>query len=356
MSDGTPTQEDKYKSEVDPLFAAAWNQMVDRESATASGEGGVEAETPAAGDQASTASDEGTAADAGDADAPSAGTLPSAGDIAGTLAAGEQPAEPADEPDEPSDNEPVGEPSGLEAAALTEVFDNSLSSINSKMEEAVRATATREVYESIDKEFSEALEFHPMELVGQEVPDVRRGAAQGAKIRINDSAQARDWQDAVQQIIKREVDSEVQKKTEDLKPMMSVVQGSVQLFRNNPDIVPGSKNFDKELATRFARAAATYEVKAGAKRIGWHGDAQPLLNELRSNLAKERGATGARQEERAAQQRAKAAEQPRTTEGRFDAPQAGVQSKSGMSGASDEEDYSTFWSATGLRPGSNLSI
>ena len=67
---------------------------------------------------------------------------------------------------------------------------------------------------------------------------------------------------------------------------MEVLHNSIELFRGNPDIVPHTKQFDKELADRFAVLIKPYAIKTQAdKTAGWSIDVRPLLKTAREQLA-----------------------------------------------------------------------
>jgi hypothetical protein len=233
------------------------------------------------------------------------------------------------------------------------------------MDEAIRLQAREEFRGSIDKEFLDALEMSPLELAGTEVPSIRRGAQPGEKMRLLDTQMARDWQESVNKIIERGENDLVKTRTTELKPMLSTIQESFLLLQNNPDLIIGAAEFDRELAERFERAAKTYEVKSQGKVIGYGVNVQPLINEIRAGLSKERGVSSEKaQQQRVEAARAQAAGQARTPQGQFTnpaapAPQVGVQGKQGaVTAGKDDEDYSTFWAGVGMPNGglNNLRI
>lgn len=169
---------------------------------------------------------------------------------------------------------------------------------------------------------------------------------------IRDGQQARDYIEGASKLIERGVEDLVGTKNRELQPLRSVIQESFLLFQNNPDIVEGSKTFDKELATRFASMAQSFAFIHNGQTIGYQGNVQPMLNELRTNLAKERGASGERVNaaQRAEQQRQVAAQQQRQPNGQFQGqqPQAGIPSTQGMSAdKGEDDDYGAFWQASG---------
>lgn len=360
MSNVEENQNEPYRSEVDPAFSQAWNSVFNPQDASAEVEGGDEA-TPAGGSTPSSApAPEGAGTESGDAQPSRDGArpedLPSAGDISRTRdAAAATPGEGHPAPEggtEGSESAPDAGGStgrtGLDPAEISTALGSANEKVSERLETAVLGQVTREVYDSIDKEFHEVMRLSPFEIVGSEVPDLRRGAQEGSKIKLRDSAEAREYQDSLKNIVQRQVDDQKQQKLSELKPMMSMVQGSVMLFQNNPDLVPGSAKFDVELATRFTRMAKAYEQRGpNGKLLGYAVNVQPMINELRSGLNSERGAQG---QQRSEQQRQAAANQPRTEQGRFDSPQGGIMSKSNAQGGGGaEEEFSTFWSAVGIQ-------
>jgi len=239
---------------------------------------------------------------------------------------------------------------------VTRILGEAQSAANERLDGAIRNQALQEYRSSINPDLLDALRYSPTELVGTEVPSIQRGAQPGQKMRITDSTQARQYIEDASKLIERGVDDLVGQKNQELKPLRSVIQESFLLFSNNPDIVEGSKTFDKELATRFASMASAFAFIHNGQTIGYQGNVQPMLNELRANLAKERGASGERvsQEQRAEAQRQVAAGQARTPGGQFQAPQgqqpqAGIPSTQGFTPADgDAEEYGAFWQASGV--------
>ncbi|QPL14201.1 hypothetical protein SEA_ATRAXI_47 [Microbacterium phage Atraxi] len=369
MSDASnvpAADQEPWVSGIDPAFSQAFNLVHAEEDEEETPAG---AETPdSAGDGAETPSApaEGAAAGAADAGAQAGGAdtgaLPSAADlIQRTL--GEQPEEGADKGAGVADESAAAGTAGpavegVDPATVIPAFAAAGAKITERMENTFKAQAMQELQTEIDEVFIKGLRLRPMQMVGLELPSLREGAKPDEKIKILDSQMARDWQETVTGLLEDEIADKVQQKTEEVRSMTSVIQESILLGQNNPDLIPGTAGFDKELAERFTKIAKAYEVKTAKGVIGYAVNVQPLINELRSGLATERGASTANKanEERAAQQRAKAAAQPRTEEGKFDQPQAGIQSKSGQSGKV-EEGYDHFWSALKMHPGgSNLSI
>src|SRR5690606_13583295 len=89
----------------------------------------------------------------------------------------------------------------------------------------------------------EALNKHPRLLIGTEVPSVKGDGME----RLRDAADAADWQEAMKHLLLDEVNSRTAVKQEELSGIFSTVHSSIDLFRNNADLIPGTKQFDREL-------------------------------------------------------------------------------------------------------------
>lgn len=347
MSDEQATQEanpDSYESQVNSFFSDAWNEVYNEEDG---------AEAP---------SDKGSAGDAGAGEAGSAPAVESAGQAAAEPAGDGGGAEVPDAA-APADAGSVSAGEGAAAAAAAggnqapvavnpatstgvgsfrdaePLFDSALSAIHERAEESYRARALEEIREEVAPEFLRALDQHPRMLVGDQVPSLKK---QGETEILRDSNDAKDWQDGLRHMISMQVSQRAAGYAEEAKPLISTIQSSVELFRRNPDIVPGTKEFDPELATRFVNMSKSYEHREGDKMFGYRVDVQPLVANIREQLKAERAARPAQPPTQTARQ-AQAASQSRDQgTGRFDAPQAGIPSRAGMSGE-DAEDFSAFW-------------
>jgi hypothetical protein len=110
---------------------------------------------------------------------------------------------------------------------------------------------------------------------------------------------------------------------------LETIHASVALFQNNPDLIPGTKGFDKGLADDFARMARPYEIRVDGKLQGYSVPVQPMIDNLRATRA----------ERQLPQPAPQAAPQP-------DPPQAGISSKAGSS--TEKEDFSTLFGTIGL--------
>lgn len=188
------------------------------------------------------------------------------------------------------------------------------------------------------KEYFDRLQVHPRALVGQEVMSVTGNG----KERLRDSADAKEWQEAVKQLLVDEVARRTEQKQDETKGVFSTIHASIDLFRNNADMVPGGRQFDQELVERFFGMAKDYELRSNGKLIGFSVPVQPIINQLRSQLASERAAKSS---ESPAAPAAKAphhsSEQARTSEGQW-APQAGISSKAGTSAHVDDSAEGLF--------------
>jgi len=193
--------------------------------------------------------------------------------------------------------------------------------------------------------YFDALEKHPRLLVGTEVPAIGK---EGTEV-LRDTADAKEWQDAVKSILVEDVRARAAKAMDENSDFMATVHASVELFSQNTDLIPGTKEFDKDLADRFTQLAEPYELRVDGKLQGYSVPVQPLVNQLRSQIAAERASLKAAGPAAAAAptpQQQRAAEQPRNQAGQFDAPQAGIPSKAG-SGA-QTEDFSALFGTLGI--------
>lgn len=221
-----------------------------------------------------------------------------------------------------------------------------LEGLETRTSEEHQTAALTEVREEYPKYF-EAIESHPRSLVGKEVPK-----ADGSGMEtLRDSQDAREWQEQIKLQLAQEVKDRASRKVDEVRPMLETVHASVKLFQDNADLIPGTKQFDAELATKFVEFAKPYELRVEGKLTGYTIPVQPLVNQLRSQLVAARATAAvpaAPAAPSAAQQRA--AEQARTASGQWtnpDAPQAGIPSRAGSSGG-DAEDFSALFGTIGL--------
>ena len=161
---------------------------------------------------------------------------------------------------------------------------------------------------------------------------------------LRDSNDAKEWQEAVRSLLVAEIQETAKAKMEESRDFMETVHASIDLFKNNKDLIPGTKNFDRELADTFAKMMTPYEVRVEGKLQGYSIPVQPIIDNLRGQIATRRQAapTGTSQAPAAAQARAsdQAARPP------AEPPQAGIQSKAGN--VTEKEDFSTLFGTIGL--------
>ena len=158
---------------------------------------------------------------------------------------------------------------------------------------------------------------------------------------LRDSADAKEWQEAVKTILSKEIQQRADVRGEELNTTFETIHASVDLFKNNPDLIPGTKQFNRGLADSFTKLVKDYEVRNDAgKLIGYAVPVQPLINSLRSQQKATAPA--------AASAPAPAASAPAPAAPAA-APQAGIRSNAGSAGGGDSSsDFSTLFGTLGL--------
>lgn len=184
--------------------------------------------------------------------------------------------------------------------------------------------------------YFEALQKHPRLLIGTEVPRI---GTEGTET-LRDSADAAEWQEAVKQQLVAEIKDRAVRLAEAGSADLVTVHGAIDLFQNNVDIVPGTKQFDRELADRFVKLAKPYEARNDGKLYGYTIPVQGLLSQLRTQIASERAAAPA------AAAAPVAAAAPAAAAAPVEQPQAGIPSKAGS--GTDAEDFSTLFGTLGM--------
>ena len=167
-------------------------------------------------------------------------------------------------------------------------------------------------------------------LVGQTVPAIGKEGDET----LRDAADAREWQEAVKSLLVSEVRDRASKAMDESQDFLTTIHASIDLFTNNPDLVPGTKDFDVELANRFATMATPYELRVDERLQGYSIPVQPLIEQIRNQLVKEREAKPA------------APAAPAAPKAKPEPPQAGIKSKAGAGDAA--EDFSTLFGTLGL--------
>lgn len=189
--------------------------------------------------------------------------------------------------------------------------------------------------------YFEVLEKHPRLLVGTQVPAIGKEGMET----LRDTDDAREWQEAVKSILVEEVRDRATRSMEENTDFLNTIHASIELFQNNVDLIPGTKEFDTELANRFAALAQPYELRNDGKLQGYSIPVQPIVNQLRAALVAERAA-GAAQPPSGTPAVPPPAGAPAAPSAPAEPPQAGLQSKAGNS--SEKEDFSTLFGTIGL--------
>lgn len=193
--------------------------------------------------------------------------------------------------------------------------------------------------------YFEALNTHARSLVGVKVPALGNEPNQDADgmIVLADSADAKDWQEGARAALQQEMKSRVNSRMDESKAELQLLHGSIELFQNNLDLIPGTKTFDKELADRFTTLAKPYEVRneENQKLVGYSIPVQPLIDQVRSQLVAGRTATAA-PGGAPAQQAAPAAAAAAPT------PQAGIGSKPGSSADPTSDSIASLMGTLGI--------
>jgi hypothetical protein len=186
-------------------------------------------------------------------------------------------------------------------------------------------------YQDVQREhakYIQALQQHPRTLVGKQVPSMTGEGMETLK----DAADAREWQGAVADILTKEVESRAGEWIQSAGGFMETVHSSISMFQANPDLIPGTKMFNRELADEFARTMKPYESRINGKLHGYTIPTQPIIDSLRKQFG------SVQQQEGATVQKGR----PR----KESAPQAGIRSKAPTSG--EKEDFSTLFGTIGL--------
>ena len=196
-------------------------------------------------------------------------------------------------------------------------------------------------------EYFEAVQRHPRLLVGVQVPSLT--GEEGEMVVLRDSADAAEWQEMVKQALADEIRDRATRRADDDAGSMRTLHASIELFQKNADMVPGTRQFDKELADRVTKFAKPYEVRVEGKLTGYSIPIQPLVEQERARLVLERAQKPTPQAAPAAPAapQAKAGTPapppaPKPQEG----PQAGIQSRAGSS--SEQETFDALFGTIGL--------
>lgn len=328
-----------YSPQGDSAFGALMDALAPEEAGAQGGEAGTSGQTSA--DGAGDSAPEGEAKPEGEGSAAA-----DAGGDAGKPAVegdGEQPAATSDSDTGGDESDGGGRPAEwtTPASELTPKFGE----LSTKLEESVAKAYHEEALDEVREEhkrYFEELEKHPRQLIGMEVPSV---TGEGNEV-LRDAEDAKQWQDAVKQILVDEVRDRASRSLEENQDFLETIHSSIELFQNNHDLIPGTKEFDRQLADKFATMMKDYELRDDEdKLLGYSVPVQPIINSLRTDLAAARAAKP-EPAAPASEEKPKGQEQQAAPPKPEDQPQAGIQSKAGNS--SEEEDFSTLFGTIGL--------
>lgn len=209
-----------------------------------------------------------------------------------------------------------------------------------------QGAALKEVQSQFPKYF-DALRQHPRMLVGVKVPSLK---GEGTET-LRDSNDARDWQEAVKQLLTDEVRDRASRSADADSTMLATLHSSIELFQNNSDMVPGTRQFDSELAEKFVQLAKPYELRVEGKLHGYTIPVQPLVDQIRNQLVAARAVAAAQAAAATPPAQGKAAPAQQRQAGTLapppqSGPQRGIESRAGN--ASEEEDFSVLFGTLGL--------
>jgi hypothetical protein len=185
-------------------------------------------------------------------------------------------------------------------------------------------------------QYFEALRKHPRLLVGQQVPALNGEDGQMETLR--DANDAREWQEAIKSLLAEEIQDRANTALEANGDILGTVHQSIEIFTKNADLVPGTKQFNRQLADRFAAMAKPYELRVEGRLHGYTIPVQPLIDQLRTQLASQRPAAPAAP--------AAPAKRGPGRPKKEDQPQAAIRSKAGA--GADSEDFSALFGTLGL--------
>lgn len=154
---------------------------------------------------------------------------------------------------------------------------------------------------------------------------------------LRNSEDAKEWQEAVKSLLVGDIRERATTKMEESADFLNTVHASIDLFKNNPDLIPGTKGFNRQLADQFAGMMEPYEVRVDGKLQGYSIPVQPIIEKLRANLKTPAVSLPSQPVPPAAAPSALPRPEP---------PQAGIPSKA--SSGAEREDFSTLFGTIGL--------
>ena len=231
----------------------------------------------------------------------------------------------------------------VEFTTLEPKLGEMLTSFEAKTTERFELESLAEIKEEHAKYFA-VLNEHPRYLINTQVPKI--GGEEGEMETLRDAEDAQNYQNVLKQELFADLRRRVEQRREEAAPEMERVTASIQLFQNNPDLLPGSKEFDKELADQFAALAKGFEHRVDGKLLGYTVPVQSLVTQVRQQLTARRAAAPAPAPAAPTAQQQRAAEQQRNEQGQFAQPQAGIPSTAGGApGKGVNDDIADFYDA-----------
>lgn len=207
------------------------------------------------------------------------------------------------------------------------------------MAKAYHEQSLTEMREEHGKYF-EAVQQHPRALVGDTVPSLIEGKPD---IVLKDVAEVEAWQGHLKQILVDELRGKTTKALEENSDYLNTLHASIEIFQNNTDLIPGTKDFDLELANRFSDMAQPYEIRVDEKLHGYSIPVQAIIDKIRAGLVKERaGAPETKGKDDKAGEAAASGKTPAVEE----QPQTGITSKAG--GGGEAENFDTLFGTLGF--------
>lgn len=249
------------------------------------------------------------------------------------------PGEATEEPPAGTEGEPAAgttevrpEPAviGIDDKVLSEQIGGLSEALTTRFDDSFQQQAVEQAQQDYPH-YIEMLNKHPLELIGQDLPAID---GTDNKVSFRTSQEIADYQEAVKVILQRELEAAVEAKRQESAEVLDVIHSSIELFRDNPDIVPGGKSYNREVATQFMRLARPYALKINGKTVGFSIPVQGLVDQVRAQV-------------KAAGTTPPAATPPAKKAAPGAKPQAGIESKAGNSGEG-EEDFSPMWKALGI--------
>ncbi len=310
-------------------FGALMDALAPEEDKPTAGEAGATSAPAAAGDGQAAGAGEGDGAAAPVAGEPAVGAdgkpvVPTAGEPGASAGA------------DRSDVSGPGRDLPESWTASASEYAPKLGELSTAFEESTTRAYHEASLEEARKEYSnyfDAISKPARVLVGAKVPKI--DGTEGEET-LRDEADVLSWQSAVKTILADEIRGRATKALDENRDFLTTIHSSIDLFKNNLDLIPGTKEFDRELADRFVKLAEPYELRSAEGKLqGYSIPPQGMINQLRADITAGRTAAPA------------AAAPAATPPAPGDQPSAGITSQAGNSGDAGE-DFSSLFATLGL--------